>query len=222
QTHLPPLRSDFERRFGKGVGFVCEDGLELDLHRLLVPGYFGHRLDPHSLFQDARTFSLAGRQVLTLAPELHLLHACYHAAIGHVTRLVSLRDVAELVITADVDTNHVVGLAAEWDGEAVVARAVRLTWDLLGLEEEHSLAAWAESYVPSEADRRRMAAYQGARAREASRGFDALSGIPGLRGRLAFLRAMLFPDREYLEAIATGRLGWLQRGASSLWKGIRA
>lgn len=222
QPPLPPLRADFERRFGKGATFVCEDDLEIDLHRLLVPGFYGLQIDADTLFERPEPLTLANRTISTLTPELHLLHACYHAAIGHLARSVSLRDIAELATSPDIDTDRVVRLARSWDGEAVVARAVRLAWERLRIERRCEIADWAHDYEVAPDDRRRMAAYRGARAREASRGLDALAVIPSLRGRTAFLRALLFPDREYLDAVGTGRLRWLRRGATSLWRGLRA
>lgn len=216
-------RPGFERRFAKGVTLRGQDGDELDLHRNLVFGTFGFRIDLGELFRSAVPFELAGRQLFGLGPETRLLHACYHAALGDpVPRYGSVRDVAQMVITGDHDTDRVLSLVRAWESQAVLARAVGLCRDLLGIELDGALAATVGGYVPSRRERRAIASYVGDNRHTAVKAMASLPYLHGFPAKTAFLRAMAFPQEGFAESFG-GRsgLGWVRRGLRSLVRGGR-
>jgi hypothetical protein len=203
-------RPGFVSRFGKGASVVSPDGLEIDLHRTFVAGPLGLRIDLEALFASAVPFSLGGRTLRRLAPEEAFVHACYHAVLGSATpRLVPQRDVAELAGSGlDIERVHV--LAVAWRARAVVAGAVAGAWSRFELDGRHPLAAWSGRYRASWAERRALAVSAGPGRSYPAEAVAAVLALPGARDRLAYLRAVLFPDRAYLgrrEGSYRARLG---------------
>ena len=191
-------RPGFTSRFGKGVAMVMPDGVEIDLHRTLVAGPIGLRVDLDGLFATAVTLTIAGRVLHRLAPEEAFLHACYHAALGgRVARLVPQRDMAQMLLTTDVDLDRVHHLAEAWRGRAVVAHAVAGAWQTLTLA-DHPLARWAEQYVPAPPERRALALYLGHRRSYARQTAMAVGAVPGWGPKAVYLRALVAPSRDYL------------------------
>src|SRR5439155_19583011 len=127
---------DFDRRFGKGAVVGMPEDLEIDLHRTFVAGALGMTIDLDGLFETARPFMLGDRKLLALATEERLLHACIHAALDQVVRRHSLRDIAQMAMNAGLDVDRLVTMAESWRCSAVVARAIRLTWETLDLADE--------------------------------------------------------------------------------------
>ncbi|NNC79295.1 MAG: hypothetical protein HKN94_03990, partial [Acidimicrobiales bacterium] len=127
----PELRPGFDRRFAKSVTMRLDD-VEIDVHRTLAPGPFGLTMFPDDLFLLAGTFDVAGRTLPTLDRTDHLLHACYHAALGSQTpAMTNLRDIA-LLAAGDVDLDRINDSIERWDGQAVMGRAVELVRESLG------------------------------------------------------------------------------------------
>lgn len=215
----PPLRAGFDRRFGKGVTFVAQDGLEVDLHRTLSAGFFGLSIDLEDLFVTTDRYEVGGRRLPALGREEAFLNACYHAAASHMSRLVPLRDVAEFVLGTDLDRQRVLERARHWRGEAVVARAVRRTWEVFALADVVPLSVWAERYDADRWERRALGTYRGPGRSEAARALTALPAIPGVAAKAAFLRDLLVPQRSYLDWVGQGRLRWLWRGRRALQRG---
>ena len=134
------VRPGFDRRFGKGACVVLADGTQIDVHRTFVSGPFGLTVDLPELFETWTPLSVGGRALRALDPEHRFLHACYHASLGDVpARLVALRDVAQLALAPAFDRDLVSARATSWHAEAVVARAVKLSWSMLGLEPDRAL-----------------------------------------------------------------------------------
>jgi hypothetical protein len=197
---FPEPRPGFDRRFGKGSCLVNPGGHEIDLHRTLAMGPYGVRLDLDDLWRRSSTFELAGRQLRALGPEERFLHACFHSALGDKTpRLASLRDVAQMQLARPLDLDLTRRLSSSWGADAVVARAVRMAADVLGLETDGPLAGWAAGFSPGRRDRRSLAVYTGATPTYAAKSFAAVRAIPGLRDKAAFVFTLAFPDRHYLE-----------------------
>jgi hypothetical protein len=197
---FPEPRPGFDRRFGKGSCLVSQAGYEIDLHRTLAMGPYGVRIDLGALWRRSATFELGGREFHALGPEERFLHACFHAALGDKTpRLTSLRDVAQMQVSRPLDPDLTCRLISSWGAEAVVARAVRMAADVLGLEPDGRLARWAIGFSPSRRDRRSLAVYTGPIPTYAAKSFAAVRAIPGIREKAAFVFTLAVPDRRYLE-----------------------
>lgn len=191
------LRPDFDRRFAKGVTLITPDGYEIDLHRTFAAGPFGMWVDLDELFTTSSAFGLAGVPLLGLGPEERFLHACYHAAIGDaVPRLVSVRDVAQLLLRTELDLGRVSQLARTWKAEAVVARAVSLAWATFQLVDDVPLSAWALSYRANPTEVRALNVYVGEGRRYTDKAVAGLWAVPGLRSKASYARALLVPDRS--------------------------
>ena len=131
---------------GKGAVLLLEGIGELDVHRLLVWGPLGVRLPTAELWGTSRSFELAGHEVSTLGIEETLLHVACHLMVGNRPRALSLRDVAQLMVSPDLDQERATGLARRWGAEAVLAGAVRLAVEELCLDEDRALVGWAAGY----------------------------------------------------------------------------
>jgi len=186
----PELRPGFDRRFSKSVTLRLDD-VEIDLHRLLAAGPFGVGMNPLDLFVLKREIELGGRSLPTLDPTDHLLHACYHVALGQLNPVLSnLRDIA-LLSDGPIDQTRFDETTKRWMGDAVIQRAVKLVEAGIDV----TLPDW-------------LARYRGARISQ--KGLDALepylSDAPG--GRFAdlapaTLKALPVGDRPAF-ALAVG------------------
>ena len=116
-------------------------------------------IDLDGLFETARPFMLGDRKLLALATEERLLHACIHAALDQVVRRHSLRDIAQMAMNAGLDVDRLVTMAESWRCSAVVARAIRLTWETLDLADEVPLSTWAVRYRIQPRERRVLDSY---------------------------------------------------------------
>lgn len=187
----PQLRSGFDRRFGKSVTMRFA-GVEIDLHRTLCPGPFGALMYPHDLFVMRDMVDVAGVALPTLDATDHLLHACYHVALGSARPAFSnLRDVA-LLAAGEWDLARLESTVARWQGTPVLARAAHLLHTQLGIEVPVGL----QSFTMSTAGREMLEPY----LRDGDR-FPALAA--------ATLRVLPLVDRPAF-ALAVG----LPEGAS--------
>jgi hypothetical protein len=145
-----------------------------------------------------------------------LLHASYAAAFGDwPPRLVSLRDLAQIVHREHPNLTDVLLMARSWQCEAVVAEAVCSTWEQLALESRPPLVTWAQRFEPNERQRRMVAWHQGP-----SRAFTSQAAtllvLDSWPDRLAYLRAVALPDRAYLKARGLTRRSHVERVWSAL------
>jgi hypothetical protein len=195
----PELTPGFDDRFGKEV-LVRIGSLELDVHRTFVEGGYGMTVQLDDLFAPPYRFPLAAVELESLAMPQRLLHACYAAAFGDSPpRLMSLRDVAQVVRREQPNLIDVLLMARSWRCEAVVAHAITTTWDTLGLTFGSPLVDWARNYRPSRTERLLLAAHQGS-ARAFTRPLAAIWLLPGFTDRIAYVRSIALPQRSYLEA----------------------
>jgi hypothetical protein len=81
--------------------------------------------------------------------------------------------------------------AREWKCEAVVARAIRSSWERFELADATPLSAWAGRYVPTPNDLRWLRGYTGADRRYARQALAGLRTIRGVKGKAAYVRAHL-------------------------------
>jgi hypothetical protein len=213
---FPEPRSGFDARFGKGTPLKGPDGYEIDLHRMFVFGPLGMAVDMQQLFTTSTEFELAGRPLKGLGKEEQFLHVCMNAAIGNSTpRLIPLRDVAQMLLITDVDLDRVLSLAAAWQVEAVVARAILLAWETLELVDVAPLLTWACRYEPTSAEERTLGLYIG-EPREGRQALAMLRLISGIRAKASFVRALAFPQNDLLDKVGRGRMEWWRRGLELL------
>lgn len=213
------LGPGFDARFGKSVTLSAPDGFEVDVHRSLAGGRFGMSVKLDELLGAPSELRIGGRVVKGLGPEQRFLHACYHAALGDRTpSLRTLRDIAEMLLRGRLDIRRIQRLCSSWHGEAVLARAVRLTWETFRLADVNALSVWSQRYEPARAEQRALRTYTTGRSAvgQALTGIGAVAG-PGAKA--AYVRALLVPERTFFADEGTGAyLTWWRRGARSAMK----
>ena len=209
-------RPGFTGRFGKSATLRSPNGHELDLHRTFVLGPYGLTVDFESLWSEQETFAVGGRPLSAISAEARVLNACYHAVLGGwPPRLLALRDVAELLLFGRYDETRLRDVGRLWGAEAVLAKAVRLTWERFQLADVTSVSAWSHRYQPTSVDSRRLALYE-RDSSYAAQSLAAVSVLPRMRDKIAFVRSLSIPDRTFLAdhptGSGTGRGVWLARG----------
>lgn len=216
RRRFPEPRPGFDRSFGKGVALWNPAGREVDLHRTLAFGPFGRRIRLNDLWGSGEPLQVGGRELTALAPEVRLLHACYHTVLGdHPPRLVPQRDIAQMLLSDRVDVDTVRKLAAAWQGEAVVAQAIRTTWDSFQIADVVALSAWAQRYQPDAREVRDLALYTSDQASYAGKSLGALRAIPGIGAKFRYLRALAFPRRSYVHDHHASYAARLRHGAAA-------
>jgi hypothetical protein len=194
------IRPGFDRRYGKGVCLIREDGAQIDVHRTLATGPFGITVAVDDLFAPPQHFRLAGVELPALPRDLRFLHACLHAVLGDSPpRVAALRDVVQIGTHPDLDARTVLRIASSWRVGAVVARAVEEASTRFGVPLA-DLGAWARGYRPSRFEERALAAYLGPDRSYARQMVAAVGALPGMRAKLEYVRTMARPDPDYLGA----------------------
>lgn len=151
----PEPTSGWVRHVGKGASInLSNHGVDVDLHRILVWGPFGVRLDPAELWCQARSFNVGGVPRQSLGREEMLLHMCAHLLVLGVTRPTEVRDVAQILCNPDLDTDRLRTLAQRWGVEPILAVAIRFAERELALRAgAHPLGSWAACFNVSARDR---------------------------------------------------------------------
>jgi hypothetical protein len=207
---LPEPRPGFDERFGKGVSFEDPQGRQVDLHRTLALAPFGLWIDTEALLRGTTPFPFREREILRLDDTNALLHACIHAALGWEEPLIMpLRDVLQIAWSGRVDWGLLVRRARTWRLTAPVSHALRTASERLGVPIPDPARTVMRTPVRW-TERRALAAYTTDRRKRGGMSLAALWAIPGVRPRVAYVRALLFPDRRFLEARAgagTGTVG---------------
>jgi len=185
----PKLSASFDRRFAKSVTLEWLHNTEIDLHRTLAPGPFGLLIDTRDLWVPAASFVIAGRSLSTFPPELHLLNAAIHSALGDVEpRLGNLRDLALLCNIGSLDHEAVVNIASRWRCETPLAAGLSAASALqvdLG-----PLGEWAGSHEITSGDASLMSTYAVADGRFRRQALASLRVLPTWRDRLAYASAV--------------------------------
>lgn len=198
QRRFTEVRPGFDRRWGKGACLVAMDGTQIDVHRTFVAGPFGLTIDLDELFAGSEPVAIGGVDVPALDRASRFVHACFHAALGdRVARLVALRDVAQLVLTTDLDRDLAMARAGRWRADAVVARAVRLAWGRLELD-PHPWSEWAAQHRADRFQTRAMRAYTSESRTYATQVAAGLSAVRTVPEKVAYMRALLIADPEHL------------------------
>lgn len=197
---IPEPRRGFDERFGKAAVFASASGVQVDLHRRLVLGPFGLWMDPEELFDRTVPVVIGGRAVSRLQDTELLLHACMHASLGsNPPLLVPLRDVLQVAWAGDVDWLRFGELTRRWRLRAVVGHAFRAASRTLRAQ----LPAHATemlNYEPPPKERRLLEAYTTARRGHGGLALATLAAVPSIGAKVAYVRALLLPDREFLAA----------------------
>lgn len=123
----------------------------------IAPGQRSTSQRYEALWPDDWTeLRLGGRTVVAAPAVLRLVDACLAAeAGGGDHRLIRDRDIAQVLLTGDVDTEDVVRLAAAWRCETEVAEAIDRAWARLRLVDALRITAWAKRYIHGAARRER-------------------------------------------------------------------
>ncbi|MGH2692154.1 MAG: nucleotidyltransferase family protein [Actinomycetota bacterium] len=219
---LPEPRLGFDERFGKAAVHRRSDGLEVDLHRSLVLGPFGFWIRSEELFDRTQEFRLAGRSLKRLDDAALFLHACVHALGWRPSLLLTLRDVAETAHLGQLDWAEAVELARRWRIGPVVRHALETSAASLRVRLPDQVGAFLEA-TPSKWERRVLSAYTGTRRAKGGIALLTIRALPDLRSKMAYVRALVYPSRDFLDARAGGRQGsylarwripaaWLRRG----------
>jgi hypothetical protein len=200
ERRLPEPRPGFDERFGKAAVHTNGDGVDIDLHRTLVLGPFGLWIKPDELARRSIPFPLGGRILRRLDDTSMLLHACMHASLGWRPPLLwTLRDVAQVAWSGRVDWDELGDLARRWRLRAVLRHALEAASESL----EVSLPVEAGpllSIDPPRRERRVLESYVTERRGRGGTELATLQAIPGLRGKAAYIRALLFPGRAFMAA----------------------
>lgn len=197
---LPERRPGFDRHFAKEVSLASPEGPEVDVHRTLVLGAFGLRLDLAAFWESTSSFSVGGTGLAALDAEARFVHACLNAVLGDERpRLVALRDVARISTAHRLRPARLRRLAPPGRGAAAVAAAVAECRATLGAPVGAEAGALAAEVVASRWERAALRAY---RSRGGSNTLELLSGVLGVTGvdRLRYLRGLLVPDAAYVDA----------------------
>jgi hypothetical protein len=200
RRNLPEPSTGFDERFGKASEFRRSGGIEVDLHRTLVVGPFGLWIEPDLLFEGTTDLPLWGRTLMRFDDTLMQLHACMHASLGWWPPLkVPVRDVAQVAHFGQVDWEALADRAARWKLRAVVRNALEMAVRDLDV----GLPDGAESAVAQTASRRERRAlrrYQGAGRDLGGTTLATVGAIRGVRGKMAYVRSLVVPSREFLAA----------------------
>lgn len=196
----PEPRAGFDVRFGKAAEYVDRAGVMVDLHRTLVLGPFGLWIDPDELLAGRVPQVIGGQRVQRLDDTGSLLHACLHAALGWwPPTLMSLRDIAQITQHGEIGWSRFLRWTDEWRLHAVVVEAFRAMEGTLGIAPPDALHRLL-ARPPPKYEQRLLACYQGTARHRGGPALAALAAIPGVRAKLAYLGALLVPDRRFLAA----------------------
>jgi hypothetical protein len=197
---LPEPRAGFDERFGKASEFRKAGGIEVDLHRTLVVGPFGLWIEPEALLDATTELNLWDRPLRRLDDTALQLHACLHASLGWWPPLrVPVRDVAQVAHYGQVDWDVLADRAARWRLRAVVRHALQMASETLGVTLPDA-AGRATAQRPTRVESRALLSYVNGRRDQGGTAISTLRAIRGLRAKAAYVRALLFPNRQFLAA----------------------
>jgi hypothetical protein len=213
----PEPRPGFDRRFGKGTVLQAPAGHEVDLHRSFAMGPFGVLLDLETLWAGRVSFELGGTDLSALSAPGRTLHAAFQVAIdGQHRRLSTVRDLAGMLSSPDLDGHSLARLAVQCRAEAVLERALDSASKELG-RLEFELPVWRRR----RRDRRWLALYDDPRTNYAALSIAAVSALPRLRDRLAMATALAAPSGPYVHDRHSSRYQRLRRNVRGVLRGLR-
>jgi len=216
RRRIPQRRPGFDRRFSKGVGMSCPDGIEVDVHRTLCGAALGFRIPVDDLFSQPELFIVGGQEFAAMRLEHRALHAAYHAVLGTThPPLKTLRDLAGYLTHPELPPEVLAAEARRWGGETVLGEAVRAVLGTLTIEAS-AWQTWSADFVADTDDLELIR-----RSRVKARWPVEMSTLRELRwrDRAAFLWAVGMPTDEVLEHDRQSRLGRLRSQAHKVVHG---
>jgi hypothetical protein len=203
----PPVREGWEQRFGKAVVLRAPERTLLDLHLSVTGGYFGTMIPHDRLWAcSPEVFELAGHEMRALAVRHRFVQACCHTVLGGGSGLRAVRDVAELACSERLTPEMVMEECVEWGVDQVIADAIRIAWQTLGLDPSHSFHQWAATHADDPVQQRAVSGYVA--AREAGWGPEGMTVLRALgpTDRARFITGLMWPSAESLRH--RGRTRW--------------
>ncbi len=125
-----------------GVGQVNGDSWPATGHDAAVVAD-ASELDVLARLGPAAVIELAGRTVSVLSLEQQLVVACVDMTAAPVTSLVRLRDVAQLALSAGLDSTRTRRLAEASQVAGALAEGLALAWSRFDLADKTELSVWA-------------------------------------------------------------------------------
>ena len=203
---FPAPRPGWERQFAKCTMLKTPAGFEIDLHRTFVFGRFGITVTLDDLWESSESFAIGGVEAKALSSEARWMQTCFGAAVSDIPpRWVPLRDVVQLSAGGRLDLDRVVELTQRWGAAAVIRRAVRLVAERLPAALDADIAAWAETLTVTRSEEAAIRAHTNPGDRYVPLEISALWAIRGLRAKLAYTGALLWPERSFIEERYSGR-----------------
>lgn len=213
ERRIPQHHRGFDRRFVKGVGLTCPDGIEIDVHRTLCVGALGFRIPLGELFARPDHFTVGGERFAALRLEHRALHAAYHAVVGSTEpALHTLRDLSRYLARPELPPEVLVAEADRWGGSTVLWSAVRAIADAFGAAPA-AWQEWADAFQPDEGDLGLIADSKRASPWPLDRGVWAELGW---RDRLTYSWGVAWPTGEVLRQRGQTRWGRLRDGLTAL------
>jgi hypothetical protein len=198
----PEMRSGFDDRLGREI-LLRVRGLELDLHRTFIGGYYGAVVPLAELFDGTDVVMVGGRALPVLDPVAALLHAGIAAAVGDAQpRAMACRDLLQMTRQLDLDATDVERMAERarrWHCAGLLALALRESVIALAYTEELPLVRWARREPVGRRDRVLVAGYRG-RHRGAAVHASLLLAPIGARGRVRLVVDTVLPSGTYRAA----------------------
>ena len=205
---VEPVRRWWSDRYAKSLTLVDPDGRQVDLHRRLLAGPLGERLDHDAIRLDGDTIDVGGTAVPAMSRRHRFAHACLHAAVSPVRSHRHRRDV--LLLAARCDPADVPLLASV--GWSTTAISAALRWADEGSVLPDAWRHWAEGHADDPDDIALVRAAQGSEAamtRLALRRSAPWRSLPRAAG-------LLVPSRAHLRSRGVSRwshLGGVARSA---------
>jgi hypothetical protein len=179
----------WEQHHTKSVTLRHPSGCAIDVHRTLIGGPYGVRIDPDELFRQRRRCVVAGVETHVLGLEHMALHVCISALLADATpKLIALRDVVQMASRRDLDPASLAHTARGWMLTSVVRDAVRIAHLTLGVE----IPRWVDTALPAHRTSLRESvarwSYGGVSHRWRRQTVCATLFVPGLRAKVVYLR----------------------------------
>lgn len=179
----------WEQHHTKSVTLRHPSGCAIDVHRTIIGGPYGVRIDPDELFRQRRRCVVAGVDTHVLGLEHMALHVCISALLADATpKLIALRDVVQMASRRDLDAASLAHAARRWMLTSVVRDAVRIAHLTLGVETPR----WVDTALPAHRTSLRESvarwSYGGVSHRWRRQTVCATLFVPGLRAKVVHLR----------------------------------
>lgn len=220
------IRDDFFPRFHYEMEWMTNSPrpVRIDLHaRPLRPLRISRTMPDDALWHRARLVPIGDAEAHVPGDEEMVIHLAAHAAYHGFDRLIWLYDIKRFVDRAaqGIDWGRVADLSAGWRLSLPVSVALGRVNDCFGPVLEKEALTALQSQTATWQDRLVLRTAPGDAASPLRHVAVNLLCTPGLRFRLAYLKAMLSPGPNHLKELYPYRHpGWT--GCAHAWRGMRA